>query len=131
MCVSKQAIRAKGFTLLELLIIVAVVSVLAAIAIPLYNNVRVEASDTVAKSDLRNAMTALDLYFIDNPNYPATSADLLASGFSLSKDVSFTKYKRETMANGNPTVHMHVQHAGSPNAWHANYPKEGTEIQIR
>ncbi len=117
-----------GFTLIELLVVIAIIAILAAIALIGYGNFRVQAFDAAAKSDLRNAMTALENYFVDKDTYPATSAELEASNFSLSKNVSFTRYG---LSDGGTTVHMHVQHAHSPNAWHANYPKEGSKISIR
>jgi len=120
-----------GFTLVELLIAIAIIAVLAAIATMQLQKFRIQAYDIVAKSDLRNAINGLEAYFAEYNTFPATPAGLLASGFNLSKDVSFTKYKVETMNNGNPTAHMHLTHASSPNAWHANYPKEGSEIEIR
>ena len=120
-----------GFTLLELLVVIGIISVLAAIATMQYQKFRIQSFDTAAKSDLRNAIIGLEAYFTEYNTFPATPASLLASGFNLSKDVSFTKYKVETMQNGEPTVHIHLKHASSPNAWHANYPKEGSEIEIR
>ena len=117
-----------GFTLVELLIAIAIIAVLAAIATMQLQKFRIQAYDIVAKSDLRNAINGLEAYFAEYNTFPATSASLLASGFNLSKDVSFTKYKVE---NGEPTVHIHLKHASSPNAWHANYPKEGSEFEIR
>lgn len=120
-----------GFTLVELLIAIAIIAVLAAIAIMQLQKFRIQAYDATAKSDLRNAMKGLETYLTEYNTFPATPAGLLASGFSLSKNVSFSKYKVETMPNGDPTAHMHIEHASSPNAWHANYPKEGNEIEIR
>ena len=119
-----------GFTLIELLVTVAIIAILAVIALPVYQSYRVQAFDTVAKSDLKAAITALEAYAIGNGAYPASSADLLASGHSLSQGVSFTTYKVGNW-NGGQTVHMHVKHASSPNKWHVNYPKEGGVIEIR
>ena len=120
-----------GFTLIEILVVIAVISILAAIAVMQYQKFNVRAFDTAAKSDLRNAMISLEAYFSLKYVYPATSSELVANGLNLSKNVSFTTYKIEAMTGGGQTVHMHVKHSGSPNAWHANYPKEGNQIEIR
>jgi len=121
----------KGFTLVELMIVIAIVGILASIAVAGFVSYRTKACDTAAKVDLKNAMKFLNSYFLDNNTFPETSDDLLAAGFNLSKNVSFTRYSLDTYGDGQPTVHMHIEHASSSNAWHANYPKEGTEIEIR
>jgi len=130
MRISKEAVKVKGFSLIELLIVVAVIAIIASIAIPQMAESKIPAYDATAKSDLRNAMTSLEMYIIRNGAYPASESDLLSSGFSLSSGVSFTRYDIETN-NGIQSVHMHLQHANSPNAWHAKYPEEGTQIEIR
>jgi len=121
----------KGFTLIELMVVLTVISTLSSIAVPNFLSYKVKARDAVVKADLKNSMRFLDLYFIENDTYPATSDDLLAAGFRLSKDVSFTRYSIGTFGDGQQTVHMHIQHSLSSHAWHADYPKEGYEIEIR
>jgi len=121
----------KGFTLIELLVVVSIIGALAGIAIPFYSSFRVRAYDTIAKADLVNAMKFLDFYFLENDTYPDKSDDLLAAGFKLSKDVRFTSYSINNFGDGQLTVHMHIKHSSSSNAWHANYPEEWTEIEIR
>ena len=117
-----------GFTLIELLVSIAIISLLASIAISHYQNYRIRAFDTAARSDLKNAITALETYYLDNDIYPADSSDLLANGFNFSKNVCFTKYDLE---NGGETVHMHIMHTASPNAWHTQYPDDGGDVDHR
>jgi type IV pilus assembly protein PilA len=113
------------------MIVIAIVGILASVAVPLFASTRVKAYDVTAKLDLKNAMKFLDSYFLNNNSFPGTSDDLLAAGYNQSQNVTFLSYSLGTFGDGQPTVHMHVKHAASSNAWHANYPKEGREIEIR
>ncbi len=61
-----------AFTLIELLIVVAIIGILAAIAVPNFLNAQVRAKVARCKGDMRNLSTALESYRVDNNMYPPT-----------------------------------------------------------
>src|SRR5437870_7970028 len=64
----------KGITLIELLIVVVIIGILAAIAIPKFANTKAKAYIASMKSDLRNLVTSEEDYFADSFRYSATTA---------------------------------------------------------
>ncbi len=68
--------RNSGFTLTELLIVLVIVGLLAALVGPtLYQRIN-PAKQSVARAQMENFMTALDSYFLDNGNFPTTQQGL-------------------------------------------------------
>ena len=59
----------RGFTLIELVVVMAITSVLTAIAIPQYKQYRAKSFDAGARADLHNAVLAEEAYFVDNDSY--------------------------------------------------------------
>lgn len=66
-----------GFTIVELLIVIVVIGILAAIVIVAYNGIQSNASDTVVKSDLASAKKKIEQYKIMNSEYPSGSGMLV------------------------------------------------------
>jgi type IV pilus assembly protein PilA len=59
----------KGFTLIELLVVILIIGILAAIAIPAFLGQREKAQDGGAKTQARNAATAMETIYTDDQNY--------------------------------------------------------------
>jgi len=66
----RKAKDQKGFTLVELMIVVAIIGILAAIAIPQFTSYRAKAFNSAAQSDLRNFKTAMEAAYADDQQYP-------------------------------------------------------------
>lgn len=60
-----------GFTIVELLTVIVIVAILAAISIVVYNGVAEQAAEATLKSDLKNASTQLGLYHSEHSEYPS------------------------------------------------------------
>src|SRR5438093_5785176 len=67
----------RGFTLIELMVVVLIIAILIAIAIPTFLGARKRAQDKQAQSNLRNALTAEKTIYVDNQAY---SNDTAAAG---------------------------------------------------
>ncbi len=59
----------KGFTLIELMIVIAIIGILAAIAIPQFSNYRMRSYNAAVISDLKNTSLAEEAYYNDNRSY--------------------------------------------------------------
>ena len=74
--------RQRGFTIVELLIVIVVIGILAAIVIVAYSGVQNRAKDTMRTSDIVSVQKALELYRVDNGTYPSVGTDNI--GYAVS-----------------------------------------------
>jgi general secretion pathway protein G len=98
--VTAQPIRTKdrdeGFTLLELMIVMVIISLLAAIAIPAYtSNIR-NAREAVLKEDLHTLRAAIDSYTVDKQKAPQSLDDLVQAGYLKSMPVDPFTHRSDT-----------------------------------
>jgi len=76
--ISEPTIRARGFTLIEVMVVVVILGLLAAIVVPKVMSRPDEARVVAARADIAAIVQALKLYRLDNISYPATEQGLQA-----------------------------------------------------
>ncbi|HTL43932.1 MAG TPA: prepilin-type N-terminal cleavage/methylation domain-containing protein [Vicinamibacterales bacterium] len=73
--------NASGFTLVELLVVISLISILAAMALVNYRNGVVRSQESVLKTDLFRMRDAIDQYYADKGKYPASLDALVTDGY--------------------------------------------------
>ena len=83
--VSKGMIRRvrcrNGFTLIELMIVMAIIAILISIAVPIYNHVITRSRESVLRSNLFTMRSMIDEYTYDKQKAPQTIDDLVSDGY--------------------------------------------------
>ena len=87
---SKQLATEQGFTLLELIVVIAVLGILVAISIQQFSLFRSRATDTAMRSDLKNAALAMESYYGEFLDYPISVSALQLVGYRKTSGVTLT-----------------------------------------
>jgi len=73
--------RRFGFTLIELMIVMAIIAVLMSVALPIYNRSIIRSKESVLKNNLFTLRTVIDEYTYDKQKAPQTLQDLVSDGY--------------------------------------------------
>jgi len=79
--IGRRRFLKRGYTLIELMIVMAIISVLVSIAVPLYQKALLRTKESLLKNNLFTLRTVIDEYTFDKKKAPQTLQDLVSEGY--------------------------------------------------
>lgn len=122
----KKRRPAAGFTLIEIMVVMAIIGILAVISVGSYRSTQVKARDAQRKSDLKQIKNSLEVYFNDKGEYPSSSAEHELNGCATKTTCAWG----EAWQDENDTIYM-IKLPADPKDYLAYYyESDGTYFQI-
>ena len=113
--------RQRGFTLLEMMVVVAIIAILAGILVPNFTRARAQAQTAACIGNMKTIATALELYYSDKQSYPAaTSASIKSTFMANSMSGYLTVIPRDPAAAPN-TYYLLTTESAASNGGVAGY----------
>ena len=97
---ARKTTRESGFTLIELMIVMTIIGLLAAIAIPSSLKSITKAKEAVLREDLHTMRTAIDSYTVDKEKAPQALDDLVQAGYLKSVPIDPITSRNDTWITG-------------------------------
>ena len=94
--------NSKGFTLIELMIVVVIIGILAALAIPRFTQASARAKEKEADGILKQIYTLQNAYYANNGTYAGNSTDLQTVGWDPNTTNGLKNYQAPTIGNSFP-----------------------------
>lgn len=118
-----------GFTLMELMMVTIIIGVLATVAMAGFTRVREQSMTAATRSELRNLITAAEMYRAVNGVLPERLADLVDGGFHRgSSNIGYCRFERTA---GPPEgILVEAAHVGSHVHLVARYPSAGVSLEM-
>ena len=110
----------RGFTLIELMIVMTIIGILASIAVPNYQRSVIKAREAVLMEDLYQMRRAIDAYFVDHGKYPESLDSLVEAKYLRGIPVDPITDVQDTWEEVAPT----------PTAEGGKWPKAGSRTSI-
>lgn len=128
--------KQQGYTIIEMIIVIAVIGTLAGIVAVSYNGVQLNGRDTERKSDTLSVKSQLEVYFNNNGTYPTSAtmtnsdASTIAGGSGILKGLGEEALVNPS-ASGGTTNSFQAISAGNPPVdeyWYESYDSDGSTV---